>query len=161
MITFLLFYFGIYQIKKLNSVNDATFIQTITTNFYKEEVITIITLLHSGCIEFDSNNDFPVFRIDLNKTKEIYPKLSIPEKGYYTSYEIDFNLLNNLDDVGLFQDKKLIRLQDAHQTFAWYLNATISNEAIIAYFEWLDKYPENSFVFSKLKQLHTRFEALS
>ena len=160
LITFFLFYFAYYQIKKLNSVNNATFIQSITSNFNKAEVMTILTLLYSNSVKFETNDDIPIFKIDINKTEKIYPKLIYPEKGYYTAEEMDFYVLNNLDDVGLYVDRRLIKLQDAHTTFGWYVNLVMNNKAIKSYFDWQLKFPEESFTFIKLKQLNKRFETI-
>ena len=156
IITTVLLFLAFHQLKKLNSFNDATFIQSITSNFYKNETIILITLLYADCILFDNNNAHPIFRINKIKTADIYPNLSYPEKGYYSADEIDILLLNNLDDVGLFVEKKLISLVDAYHTFGYYINATLNNSAIVAYFEWI----KNPFVFSKLKKLHGKFSLL-
>lgn len=157
IITTILLFLAFHQLKKLNSSNDATFIQSITSNFYKNETIILITLLYADCIHFDKNNGNPIFRINKKKTADIYPNLSYPEKCYYSADEIDILLLNNLEDVGFFVEKRLIRLQDAHHTFGYYINATITNSAIVAYLEWI----ENPFVFSKLKKLHDKFRLIS
>ncbi len=149
-----------YQIKALRDSQSAEFLRSLSQDFFTSETIKLITVFHSNAIEFDANNNAPIFRVDVEKLEMLYPNRNWAEKLYYTTYEIDCMLLNYLDDVGNLEQEKIIKLHSTHQAFGWYVNILNENEAIKSYIKWIKDEEDNEYVFDKLRQINMKFNKL-
>ncbi len=148
------------QLKFFNRTNNAQFLHNLETKFISAETIKLIAIVHADCLDFDENNNIPIFRVQISRFEEVYPNRKWDLKDYYTTYEIDWLLLNPLDTLGSHVDTGVIDVKSAHQYFGWYINVALSNRAIINYLKWIENYEKTSFVFEKLTQLNLRFQEL-
>ena len=160
ILTAVLLFVAYSQLKSLNRTNNAQFLHNLAARLFTDETIKLITLLHADCILFDENNNNPIFYINKTKIKKIYPKRNWKERDYYTTYEIDCLILNDLDRVGSLVENKITGIKWAYQDFGWYTGVALNNIAILQYLTWIEKYENTTFVFSKLKILNQKFEKL-
>lgn len=161
IITAFIFLVSFRQFILFNKTNNAQFLHNLYTIIFTKETFNFVTILQSDCVKFDINNNAPIFKIDCDKFRNIYPKRDWDLKEYYTANEVDLILLNSLDSVGSHVAKGAIDLKSAHQYFGWYVSVTLSNSAIRDYLTWIKEYENIEYVFQKLQELNKRFEKMA
>ena len=115
------------QLKSFNRTDNALFLHNLYTKFFTKPTIKLITIIHADCIEFDVNENNPIFKVLIPKLNGIYPHRKRELKGYYTTYEIDHFLLNPLDSVGSHVQNNVIELSSAHQDFRMFVTVVLNN----------------------------------
>jgi len=75
--------------------------------------------------------------------------------------EIDDFLLGNFEDAALLESKGVIGLEDANQSFEYYLSVTLDNDEIKKYITWAkeddqDIYSNTERLYDKLKILNSK-----
>jgi hypothetical protein len=160
LLTAFILFVGYRQLKSFTKSTNAQFLLNLYQQFFSEQAIKIITLIHSDCIVFDLNNNSPIFKINISKFTEMYPNRNWGLNEYFTTYEMDISLLNHLDSVGSLVENNVVNLSSAYNDFAWYVTVVFNNKAILEYFNWIDNYEKNSFVFENLKKLNRGFKGL-
>jgi hypothetical protein len=158
MLTIALIIVAYIQLSELKKIQNSQFLQNVMKEVFSKEAMELISFIHTDCLHFDDNNKNPIFSIDKERLLQLFPKREWIGRSFYTSYEMDFILLNQLDGIGGLADRHMITIEAAHQYFGWYFNVVCSNEAINAYFDWLRDVERTSYVFSRLQKLNDKFK---
>ncbi|MFI5137388.1 MAG: hypothetical protein ACHQIM_06135 [Sphingobacteriales bacterium] len=164
--TFLLCYIGWSQLRGLKRISKADFLIRFTSGFFNPLNRNFIQLCDCDCLEFKEkkikyDNEpeswlFPYFEVNQEKFKQLpIDKALVKEDSIrrtYTCYEID-DFLGYFEDIGKFEKKGFINIQDIYDSFDWYIRTAHNNLAIGEYLktksEGNDFYENFNYIFRK------------
>jgi|SRR6185312_12068947 len=125
------------EIKDANKTNAAEFIHKIKNDFFTETNINLLTYLDEDVLMLDTTNDNAWFNIDTVKYKRLHKYFNISHITlHYPSNQVD-ELLQNFEDIGLYEKKGLVSLDYIHEGYDAYIKSTWENKQINNYIMWL------------------------
>lgn len=138
------------QIKESNSISRADFAYRFRTDFPKDQTRDLIVLFEMDLLKFktDSNN-IAYFELDsenLHKSQDSI-KLQVKTKNIYSAYEIDNNLLMYLQNIGYYEDKKLMDIDFIYFNFYDNIVKVRENREISRYLEFIRRSDREYYLF--------------
>ncbi len=145
-----------------NKIAAETFLHNIKTDFFTKETRDLLVFIEMHALHFrptkaDSNGkgeELPEFSIDFPLNYESFVDSSIGSRRYFTSDEIDVELLNHFEDLGILYKKGLISATDIYEYFGYYISLCHENEAIIKYVAWARSDSTNADVFENFDNIY-------
>lgn len=145
------------QLRGLSETSKADFLHRLKSDFFTADSEEILFLIEHNLLEFmiletkDPNDE----EMAIFKPKKDKHKLMKSPKHNYTTTEVDRLILGNLEDVGIFEKKKLIDIDSVYEEFSEYIERAWSNEAIRRYVKWTidedydDTYSNFRYIYEK------------
>jgi len=156
-----------YQLKGLKKVSQADFIKKFNDDFFNPMNRAFILLCDNDAliyrekdIKYSSTGEpepFPFFEVDqfIIKQLPIDKNLSREERirHTYMPYEID-DFLGYFEDVGKFEKKEFIEIEDVYDSFGWYISKVWKNKEIEKYLATQtnpnnDLFANSRYIFNK------------
>ena len=158
-----------YQLKGLKKVSQADFIKKFNDDFFNPLNRVFILLCDNDAITYKEkgvkyiptgeSETFPYFEVDqfIVKQLPIDKNLSQEEsiRHTYMPYEID-DFLGYFEDVGKFEKKGFIKIEDVYDSFGWYISIVWKNKEIEKYLTTQrvpngDLFENSHYIFNKCK----------
>jgi hypothetical protein len=113
---------ALIQLHNISVTSKADFILKFKDSFFKKEARELLDFLDEDSLKFVQIDSMPFFKV----TK-------LGKDTIISAYEIDENLLNHFDDLGLFERKGIIKLDMVYSMFDWYIEDCWDNKEISKY----------------------------
>ncbi|HVA96036.1 MAG TPA: hypothetical protein VND99_00110 [Candidatus Acidoferrales bacterium] len=120
-----------HQLKALSKTSRADFIHRFKNDFFTHATRQIIKLIDQNKLKFDS------------KTGDFNNDIS--------SYDVDDLILGHFEDLGIFEKKGYIDIEEIYELFDYYIENTWENSAIQ---EYLEKLSNGSDIYDNFKYLY-------
>jgi hypothetical protein len=133
---------AIWQLTKISNISNADFIKRFNDSFFTPETRQLITLLSNSALKFEilyiTNPNgviidrLPYLKIIKSITRQLIGAGLIQVEDWrngYNAFEIDDLILGHLDDVGGFVKSGLIDLDNAYETFSYYVNDLLTKDS--------------------------------
>ncbi|MGO8763255.1 MAG: hypothetical protein ACLQUS_14820 [Desulfobaccales bacterium] len=156
-----------FQLKKFNATTVADFIDRFKKHFFIESTRNIMALLQYGAFKFKVRDidygqdilkdEFPYFEMNKNIDEQL--KNFVKGKEIYSAYEVDDELLGQIDDLGTFEKRGILDISMIYEIFDYYIEEIWENEEIRKYVEWQrtgdescsDIYDNLEYIYNKCK----------
>lgn len=128
------------QLGNITRISSTDFFHRLTKDFFTPKTITLVSLIDCGALEFiDPENEeqpayFEINQDNLDRTK--LPddlKQRLGRRKHYTAWEIDVDLLNHFEDIGMLEQRGIVDFQMVYEGFSWYLETVWKNDQIKKY----------------------------
>ena|GEM_PF-2150374 len=144
--TFVLILVGYIQLHDVNKTTKAEFAHKIKNDFFTEANINLLTLLDEKVLVLDTTHDVAWFDLDTIKYKLLHKGVSLTNIPLsYQSNQMD-ELLQNFEDLGLYEKKGLIDIDYIDEGYDFYIESVWENKEIGAYIRWLWTEPRSNNV---------------
>lgn len=150
------------EAKKQSKIAAETFLHNLKTDFFNKETRDLIFLIDIGALHFEAikqdcgkeTRELPSFstRIPLKFQSHCDPNLI---KKNFTSDEIDFELLDHFEDLGILYKKGLVDSLDIHEYFSYYISLCHEDSAIRAYIKWARLDPKDVDVYDNFDTIYS------
>ena len=140
--TAFLFFVAYFQLKKLNKTSSADFIVRFKDTFFTDHNRKLLGLIDEKLLKYDGNS-FEITDID------------VEEKAFISAYRMD-DYLGHFEDLGLFEQKKVVTLEMVYELFSFYIESSWENEEIQKYIHDQRKEPNCSDVYDKFESLYKK-----
>ncbi len=147
------------QLSALSKTSRADFIFRLKSDFFTEKARRLICLIDADLLEF-VNDGYGYFKI-----KDFESDATQNQIGYYgfqsayiPSQEIDDLLLGIFEDVGMFQRKHAIDIEDVYVIFDTYVMDCLNNRTIKEYLALSRRGKENLDVYAEFRLLARRLK---
>ena len=181
--TLLVVFVAWWQLSIISGTSRADFIHRLKNDFFtkgtrilihliENKYIHYIDLRDEGCeqgsedTEQDEENGGSeadkkesYFEVDLAKIDRCVPNeigRQLKRRHFYSEYEIDDLVLGHFEDIGIFEQKRLIDMEMVYEEFSYYIIVVYENGAIKKYIESLRKkdadiYANFEYIYNKCK----------
>jgi len=158
VLTAVLIIFGYFQLRSINKTTSAEFTHKIKNDFYTESNIYLLTLFDENALMVDTNGEVAWFYIDTVKYKSLRKNIDLHTIPLiYQSNQIDA-LLQNFEDLGLYERNGLIDIDYIYEGFDYYVEALWDNQEVHKYIIWLRKDPRCADDFSYFEYLYKKLK---
>lgn len=149
------------QLSALARTSRADFIFRLKGDFFSEKTRRLICLIDEDLLEFEDVG-YGRFAIKDFDSKETQEKIGFYEfeSPYIPSQEIDDLILGIFEDVGMFQRKGAIELEDVYVIFDTYVTDCLNNRTIKKYLTLSRRGRDNSDVFAEVRLLARRLKVI-
>ena len=150
------------EAKNQNKIAAETFLHNLKTDFFTKETRELIFLIEIDALRFDNikedsgqlEKELPIFIINIPSKFRPYVDSNLRIKKYFTSDEIDIELLNHFEDLGILYKKGLIQASDIYEYFSYYISLCHENSAIDSYVKWTRKDIRDNDVFDNFDSIY-------
>jgi hypothetical protein len=133
------------QLRAIRKTDSADFVHRLDRDFFTPEVAKFIQWLERNEFRFVEQGDDSYFLDPFDKKVDIY--------------EVDFHLLNPLENLATLAEDGLVKLDLVYSFFDWYVEVVWENSAISNYVTWLRKQKNSWDCFTNLEALYNRCRA--
>lgn len=150
------------EAKKQSKIAAETFLHNLKTDFFTKESRDLIFLIETDALQFrtvkeDSGRkgrELPVFSLNIPDKFEPYVDSGLRVKKYLSSTELDLELLNHFEDLGILYKKCLIDSADIYEYFSYYITLCHENSAIDRYIKWTRTDSTNKDVYDNFDNIY-------
>jgi hypothetical protein len=146
------------QLEDIENTNSADFIHKLKNDFFEEKTRILLTLIDLKAIKFIDNGNTAYFEVieDAPRLKDLPDdiKRNLTEKKFYTLHEIDDFLLGHFEDIGLFEQKRILDIEMVYEEFSWYIETAYENCEIKQYIEYSRKDDKDKDVYDKFEYIY-------
>jgi hypothetical protein len=136
------------QLGDSNRTSRADFIRRFADKFFNEPTRDLLMLLDCEALSFQDTGPFPYFVVDEKAVRECgineEKKRELLDRKKYSAYEMDDCLLGYLEDIGFFEKRGLINIEEVNSHFNWYIQMVWDNPEIQKYVQMERKEDEDS-----------------
>jgi hypothetical protein len=160
--TLLLAWIAFKQLGGLADTSRADFVFRLKSEFFNEKSRRLIFLIEEDLLEFVPEGESGYFLIKGYSSEDTRARISHLgfEGPKISSQEIDDLILGILEDVGLFQRKGVIDLEDVYVIFDTYVMDCLDSQAIEEYLKFSREGGENRDVWAEFRLLAKRLKAI-
>ena len=133
-----------WQLSNISKTTSTDFIHRLKNDFFTEPTRILMDHIIEERIKFkeflaegpEKKALGAYFEVDNNSLFERFPeeiKAQLAKKKYYLEVEVDDFVLGPLEDIGLFEERRLIDTEMAYEEFSYYTIEAFENEEIKKY----------------------------
>jgi hypothetical protein len=157
------------EAKKQSKIAAETFLHNLKTDFFTKETRDLIFLIEIDGLQFriirdDSgkmDREMPVFALNIPAKFKTYTDSTLRARKYFVSDEIDIELLNHFEDLGILYKKGLIDASDIYEYFSYYITVCHENSAIDGYIKWTRKDNKDKDVFDNFDSIYKLVQSMA
>jgi hypothetical protein len=101
---------GLMQLKTISETSRADFILKFKDSFFKKDARDLMENIDENKLKFVVIDSMAFFQLRRKSSDTVI-----------SAYEIDENLLNHFDDIGMFERDKILSLSMINEMFGWYI----------------------------------------
>jgi hypothetical protein len=161
------------QLSGLGKTAKMDFIRKFSFEVFSDLTRDIFMLLDYDALHFQTSNinysedispkEFPFFIIDEEIVKQLkidpIKMRNILQRKVYSAFEIDDYLLGHFEDIGMFEKRGLLDIEDVYSVFDWYIEIYWKNDELQKYIkhqreteeEGDDIYEDFEYIFRKCR----------
>lgn len=164
IITFAIAWIAAKQLSALNITTKGDFAHKFTRDFFNEECRRLITLFNYDLLKFQKPSDdegyayFELDRKSLDKMK-IDDKEKEKFKQFYSTYDIDDELLGHFEDIGNYEKEGLLNIKMVYEGFASYIDSIWDNKEIKACIDWQNS--EGDDIYEGFRYIYNKLQSYS
>jgi hypothetical protein len=150
------------QLGGLAETSRADFVFRLKSEFFNDKSRRLIFLIEEDLLTFVGEGEsgyFVIKNFSSDETRTQIRHLGF-EQEKIPSQEVDDLILGILEDVGMFQRKGVIEIEDVYVIFDTYVMDCIENPAIQRYLEFSRKGRGNKDVWAEFRLLARRLKAI-
>jgi hypothetical protein len=156
--TVLLMGIALFQLSDIRKTNSAEFSHKITNDFFTESNINLLTLFDENVLMVDTAGEVAWFYIDTTRYKSFNENINLHNAPLvYQANQIDY-LLHNFEDLGLYQKKGLVAIDDIYEGFDYYVESTWENKQVSKYIAWLRNEPGGADCYTYFEYLYKKLK---
>jgi len=160
--TLLLAWIAFKQLGGLADTSRADFIFRLKSEFFNDKSRRLIFLIEEDLLEFVPEGESGYFIIKDYSSEKVRERIS--HLGFdgprISSQEIDDLILGILEDVGMFERKGVIKLEDVYIIFDTYVMDCMDSPAINEYLKFSRQGEGNRDVWAEFRLLAKRLKAI-
>lgn len=157
------------EAKTQNKIAAETFLHNLKTDFFTKETRDLVFLIEIDALNFNTVNEdsdkggrvLPIFALNIPPKFKSYIDSSVRGRRYFTSDEIDIELLNHFEDLGILYKKGLIDTSDIYEYFSYYISLCHENNAIDRYIEWTRTDSKDKDVYNNFDNIYKLVQSMA
>ena len=170
--TVALFITAFTQFKSSVDIASAQFIANYNNAFYNPQTTELLTLFEFEFMKYYATNenvienlprDFSYFKVTMENFQRDSSSIPSYLKGkndIFSCYEIENNLLNHFEDMGIQEEKGSLTLDIINQSFGFYINLINENKEIWDYIKSVREDYKDVSLFKKFENLANKIKVL-
>jgi hypothetical protein len=138
---------ALMQLNSISETSKADFILKFKDSFFKKDARDLMENLDEKKLKFIEIDSMAFFQLKRKNSDTVI-----------SAYEIDENLLNHFEDIGMFERKGILSLSMVNDMFGWYITDCWENAEIQKYIKYeralygLAIFDDFEYIYTKCKE---------
>jgi hypothetical protein len=123
------------------SIASADFVLRLSEQYFQDQTRILIHLVDADYLQFkrDANLAESYFEVDTARveksTLHVDVKQALTKRRIYSTYDMDHFLLGVLEDLGFYEQARILDVSMIYNNFSWYIEIATANPAVKEYVE--------------------------